>query len=82
MCSIKNGYFPTINVPLYVLETEYKKLPKDKPIVIFCDNGMRALFAYDLLWAKGFKNIRFLNYSVAFKKSGEYKIIRHNTKKK
>jgi rhodanese-related sulfurtransferase len=73
---IKNS----LNIPLYVLETEHKKLPRDQPIVIFCDNGMRALFAYDILWAKGFKNIRFLNYSVAFEPSGAYKIQGHNPK--
>ena len=70
----------SLNIPLYVLETEHKKLPRDKPIVIFCDNGMRALFAYDLLWAKGFENIKFLNYSVAFEPSGAYKIIGYHTK--
>lgn len=70
----------SLNIPLYVLETEHKKLPRDKSIVIFCDNGMRALFAYDLLWAKGFKNIKFLNYSVAFEPSGAYKILGYHTK--
>ena len=78
---MKFGYIKnSLNIPLYVLETEHKKLPRDEPIVIFCDNGMRALFAYDLLWAKGFKNIKFLNYSVAFKPSGAYKILGYHTK--
>lgn len=70
----------SLNIPLYVLESEHEKLPRDEPIVIFCDNGMRALFAYDLLWSKGFKNIKFLNYSVTFEASGEYKIIGYHTK--
>lgn len=68
----------SINIPIYELETNHQQLPKNDPIVIFCDNGMRALFAYDLLYAKGFRNISFLNYSVAFEKSGTYRIITHN----
>ena len=65
----------TVNIPLYVLDTEYTKLPKDKEIILFCDNGMRALFAFDLLIGKGFTKLRFLNNSIKFSKTGEYEII-------
>ena len=65
----------TINIPLYVLSAEYKKLPQGQEIVIFCDNGMRALFAYDLLIGKGFTKLRFLNHSIKFSPTGEYEII-------
>lgn len=65
----------TINIPLYVLETEHKKLPKDREIIIFCDNGMRALFAYDVLVSKGFSRLRFLNNSIRFSVSGDYEIL-------
>lgn len=68
---IKNS----INIPLYVLETEHKKLPRDREIVIFCDNGMRSLFAYDLLYGKGFTKLRFLNHSIRFSVNGDYEIL-------
>lgn len=65
----------TINIPLYVLDAEHKKLPRDREIIIFCDNGMRALFAYDVLIGKGFTKLRFLNNSVRFSVNGDYEII-------
>ena len=75
---IKNS----INIPIYVLDKEFTRLPRDKPIVVFCDTAMRAVFGYDMLVAKGFTDLKLLNYPVRFSKDGSYKIIQFKKKAK
>ena len=72
----------SINIPIYVLDKEYTKLPRDKQIIVFCDTAMRAVFGYDMLVAKGFTKLKLLNYPVRFSKDGSYKIIEFEKKDK
>ena len=64
----------SINIPLYTLEHEYHRLPKNKLIVTFCNNGTRSFFAYEILKRNGFEKLKHLNRGVRFKKNGEYDI--------
>lgn len=43
-----------INVPLYLLRIHAKKLPEDRPIVVYCDTGRRSSAAAYLLSERGF----------------------------
>ncbi|MBT4482088.1 MAG: hypothetical protein HOC71_00245 [Candidatus Latescibacteria bacterium] len=70
----------SINIPIYVLDKEYTKLPRDKQIIVFCDTAMRAVFGYDMLIAKGFTKLKLLNHPVRFSKDGSYKIIEFEKK--
>ena len=72
----------SVNIPIYVLDKEYTKLPQNKQIIVFCDTAMRAVFGYDMLVAKGFTNLKLLNHPVRFSKDGSYRIIEFEKKAK
>ena len=42
-----------INIPLGELEAKIPGLPKDKPLIVYCHSGRRAVFASQLLQEKG-----------------------------
>jgi rhodanese-related sulfurtransferase len=48
-------------------------LPKDKEIIIYCANGIRAEMAYETLNNMGLKT-RFLNETITIDKQGNYKL--------
>lgn len=51
----------SVNVPLSRLETEAAKLPKDKPLVVLCQSGLRSEDAARRLEAQGFSDVRVLD---------------------
>ncbi len=55
---IKNA----INVPFYSVLWNRKKLPddKNKPLILTCEHGPRAVLAKRLLWIIGYRNVRLL----------------------
>jgi len=59
------------HIPLEQLEDRYADLPKDKEIILYCANGIRAEMAYQTLDKLGFKT-RFLNETIMIDKSGHY----------
>ncbi|MCP4406701.1 MAG: hypothetical protein GY807_02880 [Gammaproteobacteria bacterium] len=61
------------HIPLEKLEDAAKELPKDKEIIIYCANGIRAEMAYETLNKLGFK-ARFLNETIIFDKQGNFKL--------
>lgn len=42
------------NVPLYLLRLQYKRLPEDKALIVYCDTGRRSSAATYLLSERGF----------------------------
>jgi rhodanese-related sulfurtransferase len=58
-----------VHVPLDQLEASLEKLPKDKEMIVFCENGIRAEMAYETLRSAGYKT-RFLNETTAFDEAG------------
>jgi len=42
-------------IPMDEFETAIPKLPTDKPLIFYCNNGARAMDAYDILQEKGSK---------------------------
>jgi rhodanese-related sulfurtransferase len=61
------------HIPLDGLEQAAAKLPKDREIIVYCANGIRAEMAYETLNKLGFK-IRFLNETITIDKAGNYKL--------
>lgn len=45
----------SINVPLYLLRLQSKRLPQDKPLIVYCDTGRRSSAAAYLLSERGFE---------------------------
>ncbi len=62
-----------VHVPLDDLEGQLGSLPKDKEIIAYCENGIRAEMAYETLKEKGFK-VRFLNETIKFDPEGNYSL--------
>lgn len=48
--SVKNA----VNIPLDRLSSNLKKLPKDKPVIVFCRTGSRSAMAKRILTQKGY----------------------------
>ncbi len=48
--SVKNA----INIPLDKLSTNLKKVPQDKPVIVFCRTGSRSAMAKRILTQKGY----------------------------
>lgn len=55
----------SVHIPLDALEDRLSELPKDKEIIVYCENGIRAEMASSTLRDKGYKS-RFLNETTAF----------------
>ncbi len=61
------------HIPLEKLEDMIAGLPKDKEVLIYCANGIRAEMAHETLRQKGIKN-RFLNETIVIAKDGSFKL--------
>ena len=61
------------HIPLEKLEDVLAELPRDKEVLIYCANGIRAEMAHQTLNEKGIKN-RYLNENVSIAKDGTFKI--------
>jgi rhodanese-related sulfurtransferase len=55
---IKNA----VNIPVYSVFWNQKKLPKDKSeaIILTCEHGPRAVLTKKFLWLMGYRNVRML----------------------
>jgi rhodanese-related sulfurtransferase len=60
-------------IPLETLESQVAELPRDKELILYCANGIRAEMAYETLNKEGFK-VRFLNETITFDKEGNYRL--------
>lgn len=49
-----------INIPLDDIRDSLDRIPKDKPIVLFCGVGLRGYLASNILKQRGFSNVRNL----------------------
>jgi rhodanese-related sulfurtransferase len=53
---IKFDSTEVIHLPMSVIAERYSELPKDRPLVIACNNGIRSVKAVNLLNYQGFAN--------------------------
>jgi hydroxyacylglutathione hydrolase len=51
-----------VNIPVYSIFWNKKKLPKDKSeaIVLTCEHGPRAVMTKKFLWFMGYRNVKML----------------------
>ena len=53
------GHVPgSLNVPVGELEARFQDLPRDRPLIVHCQTGLRAGIAASLLRAGGFTDVR------------------------
>lgn len=51
------GYRGAINVPLQELAAKLHRIPKDRPVVVYCASGVRSASAARLLAQAGFADV-------------------------
>jgi rhodanese-related sulfurtransferase len=61
-------------IPVEELKDRQAEIPKDKLIVFYCNTGVIAEVAYNVLKNLGYTNVKFVNAKVEFEKNGKYKI--------
>ena len=61
-------------IPQSQFEARFAEVPKEKNIVIHCNTGILAKMAYDLLIAKGYDKVGWLNAVVVIGANGAYEI--------
>jgi rhodanese-related sulfurtransferase len=70
---VADGKLPgALHLSIDKLQADPSALPKDKPVIAYCSNGIRSEMAYDFLKKNGFEQVRFLNESLVVKKDGSY----------
>jgi len=62
-----------MHIPLDSLEGRLSEIPEGQEVITYCENGIRAEMAYELLREKGYK-VRFLNETITFDGDGQYKL--------
>lgn len=50
-----------VNIPLGKLRSQLDKIPKDKPLFVYCKVGFRSYLAYRMLVQRGFKDLATLS---------------------
>ncbi|OYT53778.1 MAG: sulfurtransferase [Candidatus Altiarchaeales archaeon ex4484_2] len=53
-------HMPVLHIPITEIPDKLKKIPKDKPIGIFCSGGVRSTIVYLYLRAHDYENVRIL----------------------
>jgi hydroxyacylglutathione hydrolase len=54
----KAGHLPgSLNLPVGELEGRVGQLPRDRPVIVHCQTGVRAAIAASLLRARGFREV-------------------------
>jgi len=61
-------------IPQSQLEARFAEVPQEKNIAIHCNTGILAKTAYDLLTAKGYGQVRWLNAVIVIGANGTYEI--------
>ena len=64
----------SLPIPQSQLETRFAEVPQEKSVVIHCNSGILAKMAYDLLVAKGYDKVRYLNAVIVIGANGAYEV--------
>lgn len=71
----RNGHYPdAVNIPLNTIREQMNKIPKNREIVIYCQEGQRSYYAARILLEYGFK---VKNISGGFKLYKAYEWYKH-----
>ncbi len=69
------GHLPGAkNFPLEDMAERTAEFIKERKLVLYCDTGMRAEMAYNILKDKGYTTVRFLDGTLKFQKDGSFDI--------
>ena len=63
-----------INIPLDDMRRQLDRIPRDKPIVLFCGVGLRGYLASNILKQRGFKDVRNLSGGIKTYRAATAKI--------
>jgi len=61
-------------IPAEEIKNRLAEIPKDKLIVFYCNTGVIAEVAYNILKGLGYGNVKFVSAKVDFDKNGAYSI--------
>ncbi len=53
----RGGYRGAINVPLQALSGRLQRIPKDRPVVVYCASGSRSAMAARILKRAGYADV-------------------------
>jgi phage shock protein E len=53
----RGGYPGAINVPLQAISAKLKRIPKDRPVVVYCASGSRSAVAARILRKAGYADV-------------------------
>jgi len=72
---VATGTIPdSVHIPLEQVEANLDRLDKDKEILAYCANGIRAEMVYRALKGQGFK-VRYLNENLEIAENGSFRIL-------
>lgn len=65
------GYIPgAINISLQELQQKMNRIPKDKPVIVYCRSGNRSAFAANLLTQAGYTEVYDLGGIIDWARQG------------
>jgi rhodanese-related sulfurtransferase len=68
-----------INIPIRVLAQNLDKLPKDKPLLLYCGSGLRSAIAVDVLGALDYTNMKSITGGIAAWKTANLPVTKEGT---
>ena len=71
---VESIFVGALQLPQSQLEARLNEIPKEKSVVIHCNSGILAKMAYDLLVAKGYDKVRYLNAVIVIGVNGAYEV--------
>lgn len=67
----ESGYIPgAINISLQELQQKMNRIPKDKPVIIYCRSGNRSAFATNILMQAGYTEVYDLGGIIDWARQG------------
>jgi phage shock protein E len=67
----KEGHIPgAINISLQELDKKLKRIPKDKPVIVYCRSGNRSSFAASQLLQAGYTEVYDLGGIIDWTRQG------------
>ena len=65
------GYIPgAINISLQELQQKMNRIPKDKPVILYCRSGNRSAFAANILMQAGYTEVYDLGGIIDWARQG------------
>lgn len=67
----RSGYIPgAVNISLQELSQKLDKIPKDKPVIVYCRSGNRSAYAAQTLLKAGYADVMDLGGIIEWSRAG------------